>query len=119
MQKQGGIALKLMTCIGSLVSYAMNCGLAEPEDHQVLINRLLELMGEMEYIPSDEPQCEDLEDILAGLLDYAVEKGICDNNILAKDLFDATHAPGSDPDISGKVCPQSQGSYRLVLSVFR
>ena len=29
MQKQGGIALKLMTCIDSLVSYAMNCGLAE------------------------------------------------------------------------------------------
>ena len=81
--------MKLYTYIDSLVSYAMNCGLAEPEDHQVLINRLLELMGEMEYIPSDEPQCEDLEEILAGLLDYAVQKGICDNNILAKDLFDA------------------------------
>ena len=80
--------MKLMTYIDYLVSYAMNCGLAEPEDHQVLTNRLLELMGEMEYIPSDEPQSDDLEEILTGLLDYAVQKGLCDNNILAKDLFD-------------------------------
>ena len=80
--------MKLMTYIDSLVSYAMNCGLAEPEDHQVLINRLLELMGEVEYIPSQEPQSEDLEEILAGLLNYAVEKGLCDDNILARDLFD-------------------------------
>ena len=44
--------MKLMTYIDSLTSYAMNSGLAEPEDHQVLTNRLLELMGEVEYIPS-------------------------------------------------------------------
>ena len=81
--------MKLMTYIDALVSYAMNCGLAEPEDHQVLTNRLLDLMGQVEYIPSDEPQSEDLEEILAGLLDYAVKNGLCDNNVLARDLFDA------------------------------
>ena len=80
--------MKLETYIDSLVSYAMNCGLAEPEDHQVLTNRLLEIMGEVEYVPSDEPQSEDLEEILAGLLGYAVKKGLCDDNILARDLFD-------------------------------
>jgi len=80
--------MKLSTYIDSLVSYAMNCGLAEPEDHQVLMNRLLELMGEVEYVPSDEPQSDDLEEILAGLLSCAVEKGLCDDNILARDLFD-------------------------------
>ena len=80
--------MKLCTYIDSLVSYAMNCGLAEPEDHMVLINRLLEIMGEVEYAPSEEPQSEDLEEILAGLLDYAVKKGLCDDNILARDLFD-------------------------------
>ena len=80
--------MKLTTYIDSLVSYAMNCGLAEPEDHQVLTNRLLELMGQVEYVPSDEPQSDDLEEILAGLLQYAVENGLCDDNILAKDLFD-------------------------------
>ena len=80
--------MKLMTYIDALVSYAMNRGLAEPEDHQVLTNRLLDLMGQVEYIPSDEPQSEDLEEILAGLLDYAVKNGLCDDNIVARDLFD-------------------------------
>ena len=36
--------MKIETYIDSLVSYAMNTGLAEPVDHQVLINRLLEQM---------------------------------------------------------------------------
>ena len=80
--------MKIETYIDSLVSYAMNCGLAEPEDHMVLTNRLLELLGKDEYVPSDEPQSEDLEEILAGLLDYACEKGICEDNITARDLFD-------------------------------
>ena len=80
--------MQIETYIDSLVSYAMNCGLAEPEDHMVLTNRLLELLGKDEYIPSDEPQSEDLEEILAGLLDYACANGICDDNITARDLFD-------------------------------
>jgi len=80
--------MKIETYIDSLVSYAMNCGLAEPEDHVVLTNRLLELLGKDEYVPSDEAQSEDLEEILAGLLDYACANGICDDNITARDLFD-------------------------------
>jgi len=80
--------MKIETYIDSLVSYAMNCGLAEPEDHVVLTNRLLELLGKDEYVPSDEAQSEDLEEILAGLLDYAGANGICDDNITARDLFD-------------------------------
>ena len=80
--------MQIETYIDSLVSYAMNCGLAEPCDHQVLVNRLLELLGKDDYIPSDEPQTEDLEEILAGMLDYACEKGLCDDNITARDLFD-------------------------------
>ena len=80
--------MKIETYIDSLVSYAMNCGLAEPEDHQVLVNRLLDLLGVDDYAPSDEPQTEELEEILAGILDYAVEKGLCDDGITARDIFD-------------------------------
>ena len=80
--------MKIETYIDSLVSYAMNCGLAEPCDHQVLVNRLLELLGMDEYAPSDEIQTEDLEEILQGLLDHACAKGLCDDNITARDLFD-------------------------------
>ena len=80
--------MKIETYIDSLVSYAMNTGLAEPEDHVVLVNRLLDLLGKPDYEPSDEPQSEDLEEILTGILDYAVEKGLCDDGITAKDIFD-------------------------------
>ena len=80
--------MKIETYIDSLVSYAMNCGLAEPEDHQVLVNRLLDLLRLDAYEPVDEPQSEDLEEILAGILDYACEKGLCDDNITARDIFD-------------------------------
>ena len=80
--------MKIETYIDSLVSYAMNCGLAEPCDHQVLVNRLLDILRKDDYEPSDEPQSEDLEEILAGILDYAVANGLCDDNITARDIFD-------------------------------
>ena len=80
--------MKIETCIDSLVSYAMNCGLAEPVDHQVLTNRLLDLLCLDDYTPSEELLSEDLEEILAGILDYAVEKGLCDDGITARDIFD-------------------------------
>ena len=80
--------MKIETYIDSLVSYAMNTGLAEPWDHQILVNRLLELLKLDDYTPSTEEQTEDLEEILAGLLDYACQHGLCDDNITARDLFD-------------------------------
>ena len=80
--------MKIETYIDSLVSYAMNKGLALPEDHTVLVNRLLEQLQLDAYTPSDEPQSEDLEEILAGLLDYACANGLCEDNIVARDLFD-------------------------------
>lgn len=80
--------MKIETYIDSLVSYAMNRGLAEPVDHQVLTNRLLDILRKDDYAPSDEPQSEDLEVILSGILDYAVAQGLCEDNITARDIFD-------------------------------
>ena len=80
--------MKIETYIDALVSYAMNNGLAEPEDHQVLVNRLLDLLQKEDYTPSDELLTEDLEEILGGILAYAVEKGLCDDGITARDIFD-------------------------------
>ena len=99
--------MKIETCIDSLVSYAMNCGLAEPVDHQVLTNRLLDLLGLEDYIPSEEPLSEDLEEILAGMLDHAVEKGLCDDGITARDIFDTR--------IMGAITPMP----REVIGIFR
>ena len=99
--------MKIETYIDSLVSYAMNNGLAEPVDHQVLTNRILDILCKDDYEPSNETQTEDLEEILAGLLDYAVAKGICDDGITAKDIFDTR--------IMGAVTPMP----REVIRTFR
>ena len=99
--------MKIETYIDSLVSYAINAGLAEPVDHQVLTNRLLDLLRLDDYTPSDEPQTEDLEEILAGMLDYAVAKGLCDDGITARDIFDTR--------IMGAVTPMP----REVIGIFR
>ena len=80
--------MKIETCIDSLVAYAMNTGLAEPVDHQVLTNRLLDLLHREDYTPSDELLSEDLEEILSGILDYACQQGLCEDNITARDIFD-------------------------------
>ena len=80
--------MQIETYIDALVSYAMNTGLAEPEDHQVLVNWLLDLLRKDDYVPSQEPQPEDLEEILKGILDYACENGLCEDNVVARDLFD-------------------------------
>ena len=80
--------MQIETYIDSLVSYAMNKGLAEPVDHQVLTNRILDLLHKEDYAPSQEPQSEDLEEILKGLLDYACAQGLCEDNIVARDIFD-------------------------------
>ena len=99
--------MKIETYIDSLVSYAMNCGLTEPEDHIVATNRLLDLLRLDDYTPSDELLLEDLEEILKGILDYAVEKGICDDGITARDIFDTR--------IMGAVTPMP----REVIATFR
>ena len=80
--------MKIETYIDSLIAYAMNCGLTEPEDHIVATNRILDLLRLDDYTPSDELLIEDLEEILKGILDYAVANGLCDDGITAKDIFD-------------------------------
>ena len=99
--------MKIETYIDSLVAYAVNCGLAEPEDHIVLTNRLLDLLRLDDYTPTDELLIDDLEEILKGILDYAVEKGLCDDGITARDIFDTR--------IMGALTPMP----REVIRIFR
>ena len=99
--------MKIETLLESLVSYAMNKGLALPEDHTVLLNKLLEALAIDSYEPSDEILSEDLEEILAGILDYAVQKGLCGDDITSRDLFDTK--------IMGILTPMP----REVIAIFR
>ncbi|MBR5579121.1 MAG: UDP-glucose--hexose-1-phosphate uridylyltransferase [Lachnospiraceae bacterium] len=75
--------------IKQLVNYGLKEGLLEKEDEIFTINSLLELLklDEMEEVTCDFEE-KALEEILAGILDYAVEKGIIEDDITSRDLFD-------------------------------
>ena len=80
--------MKIETYIDALVSYATKCSLIQQEDHDVAVNKLLEILRLDDYTPSEEPQPEKLEEILKGLLDYACSQGLCQDHVTARDLFD-------------------------------
>ena len=75
------------TYIASLVQYGLNTGLIEECDKTYVTNSILEKLGMVEAreaTPLEMP----LEEILKGLLDYAVEAGVCGDDITSRDLFD-------------------------------
>ena len=74
--------------IAALVSYGIDRGLDQEDDRVYLTNRLLEAMDEDSYAPTGAEMPTELEEILTGLLDAAVEKGILEDSITARDLFD-------------------------------
>ena len=74
--------------LDSLVEYALRTGLAQEADRRVLTNRLLDILRLDDYTPSQEPLIEELEPILAGILDFACRQGLCEDNVTARDLYD-------------------------------
>ena len=71
----------------ALVEYGLKTGLIQDCDRTYIVNQLLMTMGLDSYEEEDAPSME-LEDILAGLLSDAVSRGVIEDNITAKDLFD-------------------------------
>ena len=78
--------------IQKLVSYAINKGLIQLSDRIYTTNRLLEILQKDDFNPSValKKTSEDilLEPILKEILDYAVEKGLIEDSIAYRDLFD-------------------------------
>ena len=74
--------------LDSLVEYAVRTGLAQEADRRVLTNRLLDILRLDDYTPNREPLMEELEPILSGIMDFACERGLCENNVTARDLYD-------------------------------
>lgn len=76
--------------VRELLEYGERTGLVDPLDHTYTLNRILEVMQLDSY---EDPQTlqEDLplEDILAGLMDNAYERGVLqENSVVYRDLFD-------------------------------
>jgi len=87
----------ILTNIRKLVQYGMITGLISQEDKIYTTNRLLELfeldeledMDEVTAAQVEAVTVEDLEEILAGLMDYAAAQGIMkEDGIVYRDLFD-------------------------------
>ena len=75
--------------IKKLVTYGLETGLITQSDRVYATNRLLEALGLDDY---EEPQGSfesiDLESTLKELLDFACEKGLCEDSVVYRDLFD-------------------------------
>ena len=73
--------------IASLVQYGLDKKLIEPCDTIYVTNQILEAMKLDSYEPV-APEAMSLEDILQGLLEDAVARDICSDDITSRDLFD-------------------------------
>lgn len=75
--------------IKKLVQYGIETGLTPVCEKNYTINLLLDVFKEDEYIePAEEYSNIDLEEVLAALLDEAVERGLIEDSIVYRDLFD-------------------------------
>ena len=79
----------LSESIARLVQYGIKAELLPLCERTYAINLLLDLFQEDSYEePETIPENSDLEDILKELLEEAVARGIIDDNITERDLFD-------------------------------
>ncbi len=75
--------------IDKLIGYALEKKLIEKEDEILCRNRILEILGLDEYIEcEDDGKTLELWQILEGICDFAVEKGILTDTVTCRDLFD-------------------------------
>lgn len=80
--------MNIYEAINSLVAYGVRENLIEESDKVWAVNRILEIL-DMDSMETDAAVKEaDLEEILKTILDFAVEKGLCEDSIVYKDLFD-------------------------------
>ena len=74
--------------IEQLVSYGLKKELIQPDDAVYVRNQLLMTMGLDEFVPCGSGEALPLPEILGILTEDAVQRGICDDNSTARDLFD-------------------------------
>ena len=75
------------TYINALIRYGMNCGLIEESDRTYIANQLLDALSLQQFEVAECPEMP-LEDILKGLLDDAVGRGVCSDDVTSRDLLD-------------------------------
>ena len=73
--------------ISALVQYGIDKKLIDPCDKAFMINGILEVLRLDSFEPA-ETRTMSLEEILQGLLEDAVARGVCADDITSRDLFD-------------------------------
>lgn len=75
--------------VQTLIDYGLRCGLISPEDEYVVRNNLMEILGLEDWQEcSGNEEINDIDAILAPIVDYAAEQGIIADTANSRDLFD-------------------------------
>ena len=75
--------------IKKLVTYGMETGLISEEEKIYSTNLILDVLKLDDYEePEENYEKVELEPVLKELLDYAVEKGLIEDSVVYRDLFD-------------------------------
>ena len=74
--------------IRKLICYGKEKGLFQKRDEVYVTNLIMDALGLNSFSSSEDYNDVNLEETLKEILDYAVEKGIIEDNITARDLFD-------------------------------
>ncbi|MBO6010169.1 MAG: galactose-1-phosphate uridylyltransferase, partial [Oscillospiraceae bacterium] len=77
-----------MSAIDELVEYGVTTGLLPEGERIYARNLLLDAMGEAAYFPPEPAAQRPLAEILAGLTDEAVKKGLAADTAEGRDIFD-------------------------------
>ena len=84
--------------VAKLMQYGRTTGLVAAEDEIYVTNQVLEALNLSEYEkPEQIPEDVELEDILKEITDYAVSRGMIEDSVVYRDLFDTK--------IMGKLVP--------------
>ena len=74
--------------IKSLALYAEKEHLAEREDFHYILNQICQVLEHDSFEDCFVDEIPSLEEILKAMLDYACDKGICENSVVYRDLLD-------------------------------
>ncbi len=79
--------MNIYSTVKSLTNYAISNQMIEKEDEIWAINRICEALN-LDSFEDCEATSTDLQEILASILDFAIQNGLCEDSVVYRDLFD-------------------------------
>lgn len=78
----------IFEAINNLVEYGISKNLLTTEDRAYTVNRILEILELDEFLQPETVTKTALDEILEDICDFAVEKGLIEDSVTYRDLFD-------------------------------